>query len=263
MEKVQTTSKQKNILYVDGDKGIIRKLQDYLEQYEIKGKYGLNFSFAQNAHEALKKITEKKIDLIILEIVLPIINGYYLIKTIKKENIPIIVYTKLRGPEDLARLASSEVENIFLKDLTKIEDLVQALIGKDSYKTDLNKVVIELQTYIKGVLGEESEYSLKVLQCPRCNSILAPNSHFCNNCGQKVFKEKKQIALRAKKDKEKEDAKKKTASPAPKQEAVVAAAGASKEEVDLPKKEEPTEVETSHGASQEEKVKEIKTIKQT
>jgi len=200
MEKINTTSKQKNILYVDNDKEVMRNLQNYLKEHEIKGKYGLDFSFARNTSETLKKIAEKKIDLIVLEIVLPVINGYYLLKTIKKEKIPIIIYTKLRGPEDLARLATLEVENIFLKELTKIKDLVQILTKKDSYKADLNKVVTELKTYIKGISSEENQYALKVLQCPRCNNVLAPNSHFCNNCGQKVFKEKKQIGLKVKKD---------------------------------------------------------------
>ena len=189
METIKTTSKQRNILLVDNDKEMARNLQDYLDHHEIKGKYGLNFIFVSNAKQALKKIAEMKIDLVILEIILPIVNGYYLMNAIEKEkkNIPVIIYTRLKGPQDLAKMAASGVDNIFIKQLMKIEDLVQIVINHEDQKVELDKVLIELQSQIKSLSDSETQSDLKITQCPRCHMILTRNSHFCNNCGQKII----------------------------------------------------------------------------
>lgn len=195
MEKITTDQKQRNVLYVDSDKELIHDLEDYLEHHEIKEKHGLDFTFANTVKEALKKIAEQKIDLIVLEIILPVINGYYLLSALKKEktSIPVIIYTRLKGPQDLAKMASSGVDNIFLKQLLKMEDLVQMIVGHEDHKVELDKVLLELQSQVKSLSDSEAQAGLKVIQCPRCHMILAPDSHFCNNCGQKIFKASKKI----------------------------------------------------------------------
>jgi len=188
MEKIKTTSTQKNILMVDNDRELARNMQDYLDHHEIKGKYGLNFIFVPNVKQALKKIAEMKIDLIILEIILPVINGYYFLNALKREKtkIPVVIYTRLKGPQDLVKMASADVDNIFIKQLMKMEDLVQIIISHKDQKVELDKVLAELQSQIKSLSESEAQSALKVIQCPRCHMILTRNSHFCNNCGQKI-----------------------------------------------------------------------------
>ncbi|MFC1733926.1 response regulator [candidate division KSB1 bacterium] len=198
MEKIKTTSKQRNILFVDSDKGLIRDLEDYLAHHEIKEKFGLDFIFAETCKGAMKKIAEMEIDLVVLEILLPVVNGYYLLNAIKKESkkIPVIVYTKLKGPQDLAKLASCEVDNIFVKQLMKMEDLVQMIISHEDNKVELDKVLLELQSQIKSISESDAQSDLKVVQCPRCNMILSRDSHFCNNCGQKIFQTSKNLQVK-------------------------------------------------------------------
>jgi len=187
MDKIKTTT-EKNILMVDNDRELARNMQDYLDHHEIKGKYGLNFIFVPNVKQALKKIAEMKIDLIILEIILPVINGYYFLNALKrgKTKIPVVIYTRLKGPQDLVKMASVDVDNIFVKQLMKMEDLVQIIISHKDQKAELDKVLAELQSQIKSLSESEAQSALKVIQCPRCHMILNRNSHFCNNCGQKI-----------------------------------------------------------------------------
>ncbi len=198
MEKVKTTSKQRTVLLVDSDKTLIHDIKDYLEHHEIRENYGLEFVFAQNAKEALKKLAEKKIDLVVLEVILPIINGYYVLSALKKEysNIPVIIYSRLKGPQDLAKMASYKVDNIFLKQLMKMEDLIQMIVSHSGHKAELDKVLMELQSQVKSLSSAESQASQKVIQCPRCHAILPQGSHFCNNCGQKIFRATKQTGLK-------------------------------------------------------------------
>jgi CheY-like chemotaxis protein len=189
MEKIKIDSKQRTILVVDNDKALVRNFQDYLEHHEVKGKYGLNFIFVDNAKLALKRIADTKIDLIVLEIILPVVNGYYFLKALNKEKkkMPVIIYTRLKGPQDLAKMAALDVDNIFIKQLMKMEDLIQIIISHEDNKVELDKVLVELQSQIKSISDSETESSLKVVQCPRCNMILTRDSHFCNNCGQKII----------------------------------------------------------------------------
>jgi len=198
MESIKTTSKVRNILVVDSDKELIRSLKDYLDHHEIQVKYGLNFVFANNCKEALRKMSEMEIDLVTLEILLPIVNGYYLVKEIKRSarKIPVVVYTRLKGPQDLARLASLEVDNIFIKQLMKMEDLVQVIIGYGDGKVELDKVLLELQSQIKSLSDSDSQAQLKVIQCPRCHMILNRDAYFCPNCGQKILKMSPKLSVK-------------------------------------------------------------------
>lgn len=81
--------KRKHILLVEDDESILFGLQDILE-----GE-GYQISTASNGIDGLKIATEKPIDLLVLDIMLPGMNGLEICKKIKKEkmNLPIIMLT--------------------------------------------------------------------------------------------------------------------------------------------------------------------------
>ena len=56
---------------------------------------------------------------------------------------------------------------------------------------------MELSSQIKALHNTERQSELKLIQCPECHLILAPDSHFCNNCGQKIFRKTKKILTEA------------------------------------------------------------------
>ena len=101
-----------------------------------------------------------------------------------------------KGPQDLARLASLEVDNIFIKQLMKMEDLVQVIIGYGDGKVELDKVLLELQSQIKSLSDSDSQAQLKVIQCPRCHMILNRDAYFCPNCGQKILKMSPKLSVK-------------------------------------------------------------------
>ncbi len=81
--------KRKHILLVEDDESILFGLQDILE-----GE-GYQISTASNGNDGLKLATEKPIDLLVLDIMLPGMNGLEICKKIKKEklSLPIIMLT--------------------------------------------------------------------------------------------------------------------------------------------------------------------------
>lgn len=86
----------KVILIVEDEKPIAEAIAEYLTDagYEVRSAY--------NGNEALKLIAVAKPDLILLDIVLPELNGVTFLKTIQKEgspfkNTPVIVFSNLVG----------------------------------------------------------------------------------------------------------------------------------------------------------------------
>jgi len=81
--------KSKHILLVEDDESILFGLQDILEGQ------GYQISTASNGIDGLKLATENSIDLLILDIMLPGMNGLEICKKVKKEKLmlPIIMLT--------------------------------------------------------------------------------------------------------------------------------------------------------------------------
>ncbi len=74
------------ILIVDDEKEIRELLRLYIE------KDGYSVIQAENGVEALKQVDQKQIDLAVIDIMMPELDGYQLIKALRKRgNLPIIV----------------------------------------------------------------------------------------------------------------------------------------------------------------------------
>ena len=78
----------KTILIVDDENVILEIIAEYAKQE------GYTTILARNGESALKSFEENSIDLIILDIMLPDLNGYEVAERIRKiENLPIIKKT--------------------------------------------------------------------------------------------------------------------------------------------------------------------------
>lgn len=91
-----------NILVVDDEKLIRNVIRDYLENE------GMKVHEAENGKEALRVFKEEKIDLIVLDIMMPIMDGYETLKEIRKlSEVPIIMLTAMK--EELDKLHSFDM----------------------------------------------------------------------------------------------------------------------------------------------------------
>lgn len=85
----------KRILIVEDDLSIQALLQDFMEEA------GYQVVIASDGVEALVKFSEESFDLVLLDIMLPKIDGYGVCEIIrKKSNVPIIMLTALDGEQD-------------------------------------------------------------------------------------------------------------------------------------------------------------------
>lgn len=86
-----------NILVVDDEKLIRSVIKDYLENE------GMIIFEAENGYEAIRVFKEEKIDLIILDIMMPKMDGYETLKELRKiSEAPVIMLTAMK--EELDKL---------------------------------------------------------------------------------------------------------------------------------------------------------------
>ena len=102
-----------NVLVVDDEINIRRLVQVNLE------REGYIVSQAVNGQEALDKIQQDQPDLIVLDVMMPIMDGFDTLKALmadpKTENIPVIMLTAKAGDQDIFKGWASGVSAYLTK----------------------------------------------------------------------------------------------------------------------------------------------------
>lgn len=120
----------KKILLVEDDKDIVKTLKLFLEMENFA------VSVAEDGAAALEKINSEKVDLVILDVMLPKVNGYKVCRHIKSEekskSIPVIVLTALAQDKDRRLCKSCGAECYMVKpfDVEELKKLIQTLLAK-------------------------------------------------------------------------------------------------------------------------------------
>ena len=158
----------KTILVVEDDTDIHNLIKEILqnEKYNVIDSY--------SGTEALMHIENKKIDLILLDLMLPGLNGEEIVKRVK--NVPIIVISAKIAPEDKVRVLLDGANDYITKPFSKEELLarikVQLRINENKVKEKEEKykdITLNDNTHIISVNGKQlpltkTEYAIfKVL----------------------------------------------------------------------------------------------------
>ena len=137
--------KKETILVVD-DKVNNRLL---LNTYLVSAGYQVRL--VKDGIEALKAIREDTPDLMILDVLLPSMNGYEVCKTIKCSEqlrfIPVILVTALHGEEERARGIEAAADDFIGRPVNKLELLtrVKSLLRIKRLHDDLEQKITELE----------------------------------------------------------------------------------------------------------------------
>jgi len=107
------TDKPYYILIVEDTRLQAEILKDILQ------KRNFTIAVADNGKKALELVIQKKPDLIISDVIMPVMNGYDLCKEIKKNehtrDIPLILLAALSDPKDVALALQSGADNFITK----------------------------------------------------------------------------------------------------------------------------------------------------
>lgn len=117
----------KNILIIEDDK-FLRKLIDKKLTEE-----GLGVSKVANGKEGLKTAKEKKPDLILLDLVLPGMNGFEVLSQLKKDSeesirkIPVIVLSNLGQKEEVEKGMNLGAADYLVKARFTLEEIIEKI----------------------------------------------------------------------------------------------------------------------------------------
>lgn len=106
--------------------------QFYANLYKTKlEKEGFSVVISTNGSETMKLIEENKPNLIILDIVMPELDGFEVLKQLKEKpdfkNVPVIVLSNLGQQEDIDRALSLGAFRYIVKSNVSIHDMVESV----------------------------------------------------------------------------------------------------------------------------------------
>ena len=164
-KKIDALKEEKGtILIVDDEYDMIELLKAVLSPlgYEIR--------YTQSGEKALEMVESENIDLILLDLMMPNINGYEVCKIIKKDKktrmIPILVISALSDVKDnikamevgaegfLSKPFNNQLVIAYVQSLIKVKKLTDELIKVDQLKDDLTRMIIhDLRNPLISALG--------------------------------------------------------------------------------------------------------------
>lgn len=127
----------KNILLAEDEPTIARLVRTYFERENY------TVYTATNGEEAIKIFKEVKIDLVCLDIMMPIMDGFEVTKIIRSSSdVPIIIMTALQSEEDILKGYSLHVDDYITKPfnpkvlVAKVNNLMLRLDKENSLKME-------------------------------------------------------------------------------------------------------------------------------
>lgn len=153
------------ILVVDDDNHIRELIRFFLEScdYEVKE--------ASNGQEALEKVYNDKIDMAIVDVMMPKVNGLDLCKEIRKDyDFPILMLTAKGETKDIVKGFGAGVDDYMSKpfDLEELDVRIKALLK--GYKINLSQSIsvgelwMDKKNFEIKVNGEKIDIALKEFQ---------------------------------------------------------------------------------------------------
>jgi two-component system alkaline phosphatase synthesis response regulator PhoP len=126
---MKSKAKRAKIMVVDDEPNIIQTLQDRLEMNDY------TVISACNGKEGLDKAINEKPDIILLDVIMPIMDGHEMLERLRKteagKGIAVIMLSARSQTDDIARASSCGIEDYIIKPfdlselLAKIEGILE------------------------------------------------------------------------------------------------------------------------------------------
>src|SRR5450759_1838240 len=154
------------------DKPVILVVDDQPQNIELLEAHlapqGYEIVTAASGEEALGKLSSNQIDLILLDVMMPGMDGFEVTRRIRQDDkhrlLPIILVTALHETEDRVKGIEAGCDDFISKPVDKVELLarVQSLLKVKSYNDLMSNYQKELEVTKKSA-DEASEYAESII----------------------------------------------------------------------------------------------------
>jgi len=121
------TSRKKvfHVLYIEDGRALTHVMSNKLE------REGFRVSLATDGEEGLRKVSALKPDLVLLDLILPNMNGFEVLRAIKEDSelkkIPVIIFTNLGQESDEQKSKQMGAANYFVKSDMSINEVIDKI----------------------------------------------------------------------------------------------------------------------------------------
>ena len=113
----------KKILIAEDEKAIAQVLENKLNSS------GFSAKVVSNGEEAIKELINEKYDLVLLDLMMPKINGYGVLDNMKKRNdqTNVVVLSNLGQEEEHQKALNAGAKDYIVKSSTKLSDVIKKI----------------------------------------------------------------------------------------------------------------------------------------
>jgi len=121
IEKIMSKTNTKKLLIAEDERSIAKALQLKLSLS------GFEVDIAVNGEEALDLMKEKKFDLVLLDIMMPKMDGFSVMEAMKKNKnkTPVIILSNLSQEDDSKRAQELGAVDFFVKSNTPLAEIIE------------------------------------------------------------------------------------------------------------------------------------------
>jgi len=138
-----------------------------------------NVLTADNGMEAVKILSKEKPDIILLDLMMPIMDGFKVLQVVKTDprlsNIPVLVFSAKGQSEEVEKALNLGAAGYIVKATTKPNEVVEQIRKVLSQKPkvqELTRYVVEIRENSYDVKKLAADFNLNDLRCRNCNAPL-------------------------------------------------------------------------------------------
>jgi DNA-binding response OmpR family regulator len=138
-----------------------------------------NVLTADNGMEAVKVLSKEKPDIILLDLMMPIMDGYKVLQVVKTDprlsNIPVLVFSAKGQSEEVEKALNLGAAGYIVKATTKPNEVVEQIRKVLSQKPkvqELTRYVVEIRENSYDAKKLAADFNLNDLRCRNCNAPL-------------------------------------------------------------------------------------------
>lgn len=131
---------------------------------------------ADNGMEAIKALSLSRPDIILLDLMMPIMDGYKVLQVVKTDQkfreIPVLVFSAKGQPDEVEKALSLGAAGYIVKSVTKPNEVVEKIRAALSQKPAEQTVVhyrIEIKETLYDAKKLSEDFRLNGFVCPSCN----------------------------------------------------------------------------------------------
>lgn len=131
---------------------------------------------ADNGMEAIKALSLSKPDIILLDLMMPIMDGYKVLQVVKTDqkfkDIPVLVFSAKGQPDEVEKALSLGAAGYIVKSLTKPNEVVEKIRAALSQKPAEQALVhyeIEIKENLYDAKKLSADFKLNGFVCRSCN----------------------------------------------------------------------------------------------